>query len=95
MSALWMAGGVLVWAVHFGLIYAVVTLACAHGSPGPASAGVAGATLVALAANGALILHGYRARATFVGWMTAGLAFASAWAVLYEGIGVFFLAPCR
>lgn len=93
MNALWIAAGVGVWALHFGLVYAIVTLACAHGQPRAALVGVVLATLAALAAAAGLAVRGYRER-QFIGWMTTGVAFAAAWSIVYEFIGVFFLPPC-
>lgn len=94
MNALWIAAGVGAWAVHFGLVYAIVTLACAYGATRAAVVGVVVATLAGLAAAAGLVVHGYRERRQFVGWMSAGVAVAAAWAMIYEAIGVFFLPPC-
>lgn len=95
MSALWIAAGVALWTLHFAVMYATVTWACAHGEPDWATGGVIGVSIAAIAGAGALIVHGYRRRATFNGWMSAGVAALAGVAIVYEVLGAVFLPVCR
>lgn len=65
--SLFMIGGLLVWAAHFGVVYVFNALACARGFVGTSVLGfglvpfvVVATTILALAAAGAILLLAYR-----------------------------------
>lgn len=56
---LFLLSGLLVWAAHFGLVYAVTALACARGFSGNSGGGFGVVPLVIAAATGfAVVLQG-------------------------------------
>jgi hypothetical protein len=94
MRALWMTSGIVVWAVHFAILYGFTGLACARGY-GQAVPWVAGgATLAAIAAMGLIALRTLPRRGEFMSWMTLAIAGLGAVAVLYEAVSLFVLSPC-
>lgn len=92
MRALWIASGVLVWALHFGVVYGFTALACARGMA-PAVPWVAGgATIVAgLVAAGIVLTH---LSSDFIRWMTAAIAGFALLAILWEGLAALLVKPC-
>lgn len=95
MNALWIAAGAALWALHFTVIYAFVTLACVRDAPGWASVVVVVSSVVALVGAVALVVRGYRRRATFHSWLSAGVAALAGVAIVYEALGALFLPACR
>jgi hypothetical protein len=95
VSALWIASGVLVWALHFTALYGFTALACARGFPRAVPGFVAGATLVAGALAAVLVLKGYRGRREFIEWMTASVAGLALVAIVYESITVLLVPLCE
>jgi hypothetical protein len=66
--------GFLIWALHFGLVYAVTAFACARGFSGNSSPGssivpltVAAATCVAVVLQGAIVVCAGRGRGPGIG----------------------------
>lgn len=92
MRALWMSSGVVLWALHFALIYGFTALACARGFGAAAPWTVGAATLVAAALAVALIVTNLSSE--FTRWMTAALAAAALVAILWEGLSAFMVSPC-
>ena len=92
MRALFMASGIVVWALHFALIYGYTGLACARGFGSSAPWVVAAATLLAAVTLIAIILT--HLSSEFTRWMTAMLAGAALIGILWEGAPVFMVPPC-
>jgi hypothetical protein len=92
MSALRMGAGVLVWALHFTVVYGFTALACARGFAAAAPWGVGIATVVAALAAAALLVTNLRTE--FIRWMTAGIAAFALVAILWEGVSALFVTPC-
>lgn len=92
--AWWMAAGMAVWALHFAAIYGFTGLACARQWEAQVPWAVGGATLLAAAATGLVVLKGWRGRAIFTGWLTAATAALSLLAILWEGLSVLGVPPC-
>ncbi len=92
-TALRMSAGVIVWALHFAVIYGFTALACARGFGAAAPWVVGLATLVAAAAAGLLILT--NSESEFTRWMTTAVAGAALIAILWEGMTAFLVPhPC-
>jgi len=92
MQALWISSGMVVWALHFTLIYGFTALACARGFGTAAPWVVGAATLVAAALAVALVLTNlYR---EFTRWMTAAVAAAALLAILWEGLPAVMVQAC-
>jgi hypothetical protein len=92
MRALWISAGVVVWALHFTIVYGFTALACARGFGGAAPWTVGAATLVAAALAVALIVTNLGSE--FTRWMTAALAAAALLAILWEGLSAFMVPTC-
>jgi len=94
VSPLWIGAGAIIWALHFIAIYSVTALACARALPRAVPFAIAAATLLAAGVTAALIVKGYRGRASFIGWMTASVAALALVAIVYESVGAVVLPPC-
>jgi hypothetical protein len=92
MQALWISSGVVVWALHFTLIYGFTALACARGFGAAAPWVVGAATLVAAALAVALVLTNLDRE--FTRWMTAAVAAAALLAILWEGLPAVMVQAC-
>jgi hypothetical protein len=92
---LWIASGVIVWALHFGVIYGFTALACARGFPHAVPWVILAATLTAGALAVALVVKGYRGRPEFIDWMTASVAGLALVAIAYESIAAFLVPLCE
>jgi hypothetical protein len=93
-AALRISSGVIVWAVHFAVIYGITALACARDSPGAVPWTVGVATLVAAAGAAAIVGHGYRRRSEFIGWMSAAVAVAALVAIVFEAFAGLTVPAC-
>jgi hypothetical protein len=94
MRALWIIGGILVWAAHFGVLYGFTALACARGFPGAVPWVTGVATVAALAALG-VVAHRLRGRrGDFEAWLALAIAGLALVAVLYEAIPLFIVPAC-
>lgn len=83
-TALRMSSGVIVWALHFTVIYGYTALACARGFAG-AAPWVVGAASV-LAALVALVIILKNLDREFTRWISAAIAAAAFIAILWEGL---------
>lgn len=95
MGFLRMSAGAIVWALHFGAIYFFTALACARGFPGAISWVAGAATLAALAAAAYIVAHAFPGRADFSEWMKASIAGVAIIAIVFEGIALVMVPPCR
>jgi hypothetical protein len=93
-AALRISSGAIVWAVHFAVLYGITALACARDFPRAVPWTVGIATLAAALALAAIAAHGYRRRADFTGWLSAGLAVAALVATVFEGYAGLVVPPC-
>jgi hypothetical protein len=93
-SALWIASGAIVWALHFAAVYGLTALACARAFPRAVPWAVGAATLLGAGLSLALMVKGYRGRATFIGWMTGTVAALALVALLFEAVGAAVIRSC-
>jgi hypothetical protein len=101
-TALRMSAGVIIWAVHFGVIYGYTGLACARrfGASGdtwlalvPWVVGVA--TVAGVISAAAFIPGAVRAaRTQFVEWVSGWLAAFAILAMVLEGITILWVPVC-
>jgi hypothetical protein len=92
MAALRISLGVVLWALHFTLVYGFTALACARGFGASAPWFVLAATVVAAAAAIAIIAT--HLSAEFTRWMTASVAGLALLAIVWEGLSPLWAPPC-
>jgi hypothetical protein len=92
MGALRISAGVIVWVLHFALIYGFTGLACARGLGAAVPWVVAAATAIAAALAVLLVLK--HLQAEFTQWMTAAVAGAALVAILWEGLAGLLVPTC-
>lgn len=99
-TTLRMFSGVIVWAAHFGTIYAASALSCALGLGITRWTGtsltwiIVMATLAALAVTAWFVATAVRAGlAAFENWMTASVGLLAAVAIVWEGLVPVFIVP--
>lgn len=97
------SGGVIIWALHFAVIYGYTGLACARRFAPNAEAWLgavpwvlAGATAAGVVAALVLVVTGFRSRERerFTPWMSAWIAVLAAGAMVLEALGVLWLPVC-
>lgn len=87
--------GVIVWALHFMVIYGFTALACARGLPLSAVPWVVAlATLAAAAVCIRIVLAGLRASERFESWMSAALAGLALLAIVLEALPALMVPIC-
>ncbi|NGM18386.1 hypothetical protein G3576_00045 [Roseomonas stagni] len=86
--------GIVIWALHFGLVYGGQALACEVGRPSIVMPLVIGASVVALALLLVLAVVARRSRGGFLGGLAVGIAAFSALAVVWEAAPVLALPAC-
>lgn len=84
MHALWIASGVVVWSLHFAVVYGLTALACARGHADAVPWIIGTSALAAGALTAAILIKGYLGRGTFINWMTACVAAFALLAIVYE-----------
>jgi hypothetical protein len=89
-----MSAGIAVWALHFMAVYGVTALACARGWPREPAVAVGWASLAAVVALGAVLLHNWRRRAAFEAWFGAATAALALVAVVWEALAAGVVTPC-
>jgi hypothetical protein len=89
-------GGLLVWAVHFGVLYGATGLACARDFPASVPWTIGGVTLAAIVTNGALAVSGVRAATSgdILDWLTVSVAAISTLAVIWQALPVLMVPIC-
>jgi len=92
MAALRISLGVVLWALHFTVIYGFTALACARGFGASVPWFVGGATVVAAAAAIAIIVT--HRSGEFTRWMTAAVAALALVAIAWEGLSAFMVPAC-
>jgi hypothetical protein len=91
-AALRMSSGVIVWALHFTLIYGYTALACARGFGGTSWFVGAATVLAALLALAIFLANLSR---EFTRWLSAALAAAALVGIVFEGLTPLFVTnPC-
>jgi hypothetical protein len=104
LRALWPAGPLLVWAAHFGAVYAAHAYACERGMPAAlVQLAVVAATVLAIAALclfarpglAALRADGGERPGSFARWFAAAASLAAALAVLFQATPAFVIPACR
>lgn len=93
-TALRMSSGVLVWGLHFAVIYGYTGLACARGFGHTVPWVIGVASIAAVLAVVVIIVAGYRQRAVFESWMMATLAAFALVAIVWEAIPVLIVPVC-
>lgn len=94
MQVFWICAAIVLWAVHFAVLYGYTGLACARGYGHTISWVIAGATLVAFPLTAAIAARGWRERAQFTGWMTGSVAALALIAMTYEALAALFTRSC-
>ncbi|KON81421.1 hypothetical protein PA01_07210 [Azoarcus sp. PA01] len=93
-SSLRLSAGVIVWALHFSVIYGLTALACARAAAQAVPWVIGAATLVASGVCVAIIVRELGRGPGFESWLAAGLAVLALLAVLWEALPVLMVAPC-
>ena len=94
MRALWITSGIVVWALHFTVIYGFAAIACARGFAAAVPWAVGAATTVAALLAVVIMVRSYARRSEFVHWMAASLAALSLVAILFEAAPVLWFPNC-
>ncbi|GIK85173.1 MAG: hypothetical protein BroJett026_06540 [Betaproteobacteria bacterium] len=94
LHALRIAAGIVLWAVHFALVYGSTAFACARGAAAAVPWIIGSATVVAALLAAAIAAVEWRRREAFESWLASGLAAVAFFAIVFEGVPVLFLAPC-
>lgn len=92
MSGLRMSLGIVVWALHFTVVYGFTAIACARGFAAAAPWVVGAATVIFAAIAIAIIVT--HLSSEFTRWMTAALAGFALVAIVWEGIPAFIVPTC-
>jgi hypothetical protein len=90
----WIAGGVLVWALHFGALYGFTALACARGFANTVPWFAGFAALAALFAMLLIIARNVPRRAEFESWMALAVAALASVGIAYGTFSVYLVRPC-
>lgn len=85
---------VIVWALHFALIYGATGVACARGAPHAALLAVSAATAVAVLLLMVIIVRGARASQRFESWLGAALGAFALVGVVWESLPVLLVEAC-
>jgi hypothetical protein len=93
--ALWIASGVIVWALHFTAVYGFTALACARGFPRAVPWAIGAATLAAAAVAIAIIAMAYSKRRDFADGIAAGVAAFALLAIVWEALPVLIVPACE
>lgn len=94
-SMLQIHAGVMVWALHFTVIYGFTALTCARGLPLATVPWVmAIATVAAVTACTGIALAGLRHAGRFESWMSAALAGLALIAIVWEALPVLLVPIC-
>lgn len=95
-SALRIAAGAIIWALHFAAIYGLTALACARDTTAFVPWIVASSTALAVAALVVVIAAGVRRRAEFEPWLAVAIASVALLAIVWEATTVLLLVgpPC-
>jgi hypothetical protein len=93
-TALFMSGGIIIWALHFAAIYGLTALACARGWDAAVVPALWLATAVAAIAALAVIAVGWRRRDVFEYWLAATVAGFGLVAIVYEAVTIFMVPAC-
>ena len=89
-----MSSGVIVWALHFAVVYGVTALACARGNARLVPWVVGVATLLGVGFTAAIIARSYPRRDDFAHWMAAAVAGVAMLAMVWEAIAAFVARSC-
>ena len=92
MAALRISLGVVLWAVHFTVIYGFTALACARGF-GSAAPWLVGVATVAAGAAAIVIIVTHLS-SEFTRWMTAAVAGLALLAIVWEGLPALIVPVC-
>jgi hypothetical protein len=86
---------VLVWAVHFAMLYGGVALACARGREEIVPTIIVAATLVATVPAAALVVLSYPHREHFLHWLATTTAALVVLALVWEALAALLAPACR
>lgn len=94
MHALWIPAGIVIWGLHFAVIYGFTALACARGHPTAVPWLVVVSSAIAVTLVGAVMVKGFRRRSAFIEWMSASVAAFALIAILYEMLAALLSPSC-
>ena len=94
MRALWIASGIVVWALHFTVIYGFAAIACARGFVAAVPWAIAAATVIGALLTIVIMVRSYPRRGEFVHWMAAALAALAFVAILFQTAPVVWFPTC-
>lgn len=89
------SAGVVVWALHFALLYGVTSVACSRGAAAAAGPVIAVATAVAVALLLPIIVLAWRRRAEFEAGLGAALGGFALIGVLWNALPLLFVPACQ
>jgi hypothetical protein len=93
-TSLRISAGVLVWSVHFAVIYGFTALACARGTPQAVPWVIGVATLAAAAVCVLIAVKEFARRERFESWLAGSVASVALVAVVLEALPVFMVSAC-
>jgi hypothetical protein len=88
------ASGVVVWGLHFSVIYGITALACARGLATIVPWTIGIATVVAAALAFAIIAREWPRRTAFDAWLAAALAASALVGIVFEGLTMLVVPAC-
>jgi hypothetical protein len=94
MHALWIPSGIVIWALHFSIIYGLTGLACARGYGQTIPGLVAISSAIAASVAAVVVAKGFRRRSAFIGWMSASIAAFALIAIVYETVAALLTPSC-
>lgn len=86
------AAGIVIWALHFTVVYGYTALACARGYGAAITAVINAATV--LAACAAALVTWRSMHTAERDWLGAGVAGLALFAIVLEGLPVWIVSPC-
>lgn len=93
-ASLRLFAGVIVWALHFAVIYGFTGLACARGMAAAVPWAIGAATVAAGAACLLIVGREMDNRQSFTASISAGLAGFALVAIVWEALPVLMVRPC-
>jgi phosphatidylserine synthase len=94
-TSLRISAGVIVWAVHFTILYGATSLSCARGEPRLAVWIAALATAAAVLLAATIVVREWRQRDAFESWLAAALAALALVAIVWEALPMLIVPACQ
>lgn len=93
-TALRIAAGAIVWALHFTVLYGFAALACARGFAGAVPWVSGAASVLALTAVALILARSHPHRGEFESWLAFSIAALALVAIVFETVAVFLVRTC-